>query len=287
MNSESGNNDLPEHWTELARLWEQTGPPLRPAAKDVSFLLNEINSWSRENGSPRALILGVTPELYRMAWPSGTNVLAVDHTRGMIDVVWPGPRGAVVCAEWTDLPLQTGSRDITLCDGGVHLLNYPGDHDKLVRSVYRVLASGGLSFFRLFVPPKEREESDTVLKDLLEGRISNLNLLKLRLGMALQEDVAEGVQMGHVWDAIHNVSPDLNRLASQIGWPIEHLLVINTYRNSKMRYHFLGIDEVRHLFCESPGGFEFEKLYVPEYALGERCPTIVLRRKAGSIVETS
>ena len=266
------------HWSDIARLWEQVGPPLRPSAEDIAFLNDAIGSWARDNGAPRALILGVTPELYHLPWPNGTDVLAVDHTQSMIDAVWPGPRNAVICADWTTMPLQTGSQDIVLCDGGVHLLAYPHEHSKFVQTLHRVIASDGLCIFRLFIPPKEREAPGDVLQDLLEAKISNLNLLKIRLGMALHEDITQGVRLKRVWDAIHRVSPDFNRLASRVGWPVEHLRIINTYRNCSTRYFFLSIGDVRRLFCKRPGGFTLKAVYVPGYELGERCPTVVFRR---------
>lgn len=266
------------HWPEVARQWEQVGPPLRPSTQDIAFLTDAIDSWVRDNGAPRTLILGVTAELYHLPWPNGTNVLAVDHTQCMIDAIWPGPRNAVICAEWTTMPLQQGSRDIVLCDGGVNLLTYPNGHRQLVRTLHRVIASGGLCILRLFVPPKEHEATDNVLQDLLEAKIPDLNLLKLRLWMALHKDITQGIQLKRVWDAIHRVAPDFKRLASRIGWPLEHLLVINTYRNCSVRYFFLSLDDVRHLFCRNPGGFELETVQVPTYELGERCPTVVLRR---------
>jgi SAM-dependent methyltransferase len=284
MNSEQGDRkaqEIPvaaEHWPDISRLWKLVGPPLRPSAEDIGFVTDAIGSRLRDDRPPRALILGVTPELYRLPWPDKTKVLGSDHTQAMIDAVWPGPRNAVIRTEWTALPLRSGSCDIVLCDGGIHLMAYPDDHRLLVRTLHRVVARDGLCIFRLFVPPRERETAEKVLKDLLEARISNLNLLKLRLGMAMQDDVTRGVELGRVWDAFHRAAPDLNRLSSQIGWPLEHLQVINTYRNSPMRYYFMSVSDVRRLFCRDPGGFEFEKVYSPTYELGERCPTVVFRR---------
>ena len=267
-----------DHWQGMSRVWELTGPPLRPSGEDIAFYTKAVDSWVRDRGAPRVLILGVTPELYSLPWPAGTNIMALDHTKEMIDTVWPGPRNTAVCADWTALPLQTGSRDIVLCDGGVHLVVYPGDHRQLVRTLHRVVASGGVCIFRLFVPPRKREAVDDVLGNLLEAKIANLNILKLRLGMALQKDSSEGIELKRIWDTIHRVAPDFDRLASRIGWPMEHLLAINTYRNSPVRYYFLTPDDVCRVFCENPGGFTLETVNVPSYELGERCPTVVLAR---------
>jgi len=266
------------HWVDIARQWEQVGPPLRPSSQDIAFCKDAIDRWARDRGAPRALILGVTPELYHLPWPMGTDVLAVDHTQSMIDAVWPGPRDAVICADWTAMPLPAGSRNIVLCDGGVHLLAHPHDHRAFVRVLRRVVASDGLCVFRLYVPPEPRESPDAVLADLLAGRVPNLNILKLRLAMAMHEDITQWTELGRVWDAIHQAAPDFARLASQLGWPLGHLLAINTYKDCPAQYWFLSVADVRHLFCTDPGGFSLERVNVPTYELGERCPTIVLRR---------
>jgi hypothetical protein len=125
--------------------------------------------------------------------------------------------------------------------------------------------------------------------DLLEGRISSLNILKLRLGMSLLEGAAEGVELGKVWRLIHEAAPDLEGLAAKIGWSLEHMLAINAYRGSPARYYFVTVDQARDLFCGSPGGFEVRRLQVPSYELGEQCPTIVLQRcpSAPSVAGTS
>jgi hypothetical protein len=96
--------------------------------------------------------------------------------------------------------------------------------------------------------------------------------------MSLLDSAAQGVELGTVWRAIHEVAPDLEGLASRIGWPVEHMLVINTYRGSTNRYHFVTVDQVCGMFCRNPGGFEVHSLRVPSYELGEQCPTLVLRR---------
>jgi SAM-dependent methyltransferase len=276
MSTES-RNSVGGHWPELARRWEQVGPPLRPSTEDLAAYTAAISGWARDHGPPRGLILGVTPELYRLQWPAGADVLAIDHTQDMIDALWPGSRDAVVCADWMEMPLQTGSRDIVLCDGGLHLLSFPHGQCRIVRELHRVLCSNGLCIFRLYVPPPQCEAPEDVLEDLLAGRISNLNILKLRLGMALQQDVAQGVQLASVWDAVHSRAPDFHALAARLGWPTEHLMAINTYRDCPSHYHFSNVAQVRVLFCEDPGGFELESIHAPAYELGERCPTIVFR----------
>ena len=269
---------VPGQWGDIAPNWNRVGPPLRPCAEDLDFFTETVELWARRHGAPRALILGVTPEIYHLRWPTGSHVLAADHTQSMIDCVWPGPIEQAILADWTALPLQPSSRDIALCDGGIHLLAHPHGHRLLVGELHRIVAEEGLCILRLFVPPAEREAPETVLRDLAEGEISSLNVLKLRLGMALQDDIDVGVQLHHVWDVIHQFEPDFRRLASLTGWPLEHLLAIDSYRNCPATYSFLSLADVRRLFCDDPGGFEIAAIHEPSYELGERCPTLVLRR---------
>jgi len=268
-----------DHWSDLARQWNQVFSPLRPCVQDLGAYHAAIARWSAEYGAPRALILGVTPELYHLPWPAGTHLTAMDHTQRMIDMVWPGPRSAAVCADWTDMPLDDASRDIVLSDGGLSMLSCPLGHARLVRALQRVLAPAGLCAFRLYVPPSPRETPRMVVQDLLDANIPHLNILKLRLGMALEESCARGVQLGHIWEVLRAAAPDFKGLAARIGWPLEHLLAINTYRDSFNRYYFPGVAEICEVFTDNPGGFVLESIQTPTYPLGERCPTIVFRRR--------
>lgn len=270
------------HWSQIARHWDQLGSPLRPSAADIVFYAMALESHASDRACLRALILGVTPELYCLPWPAGAHVLAVDHTRGMIDALWPGPRLHALHADWTTLPLADASRDMVLCDGGLHLLSWPEGQRRLVKSLRRVIVPGGLCIFRLYTPPTHREPPEAVLRDLFAGAIPSLNVLKLRLGMAMQRNAAEGVVLKSVWHAIHELDPDRERLAARLGWPLEHLLAIDSYRDCEGRYCFVDLDQVRELFCRFPGGFGLEAVRTPDYPMGGQCPVVVLRRVAES-----
>jgi len=270
--------DTADHWPEIAEHWRHIGPPLRPVAQDIRFCLDAVQDWIRRRGVPRVLLLGVTPELYRLPWPKGTDFLAIDRSQAMIDTAWPGPKDAVQCTDWLTVALPDASRDLAFCDGGLHLLPYPEQQQRLAGLLSDVLSDQGLCILRLYVPPPQREPPQAVLDDLLEGSIPNLNFLKPRLAMSLMDDAAQGVELGEVWQALHNVAPDLTALASKIGWPPESMLAIQAYRGSRVRYYFVTVDQVRDMFCRSPGGFEVRRLCVPSYESGEQYPTIVLQR---------
>ena len=268
-----------DRWQQNASQWQHLGPPLRPSPQDIEFCEGAVQEWIHHYGAPRVLVLGVTPEIYRLLWPEGTSLLAIDKSQAMIDFVWPGPKEAAQCVDWLSLQLPDNSRDIVICDGGLPLIAYPHKQQQLVRILQAILSDQGLCILRLFVPPQHQESPDAVLNDLLEGRISNLNILKLRLGMSLMENVAEGVELRKIWHLIHEVAPDLEGLAAKIGWSVEHIMVINAFRGSADRFYFVTVNQVTELFCLNPGGFEVHGLRVPSsYELSEQCPTIVLRR---------
>jgi SAM-dependent methyltransferase len=221
----------------------------------------------------------VTPELYRLcAGDLGCDVIAVDNTPAMIEAVWRGPRNRVVCGDWRRLPVRPRSRDLALCDGGLHLLSHPDGQRALVRSLREVLAPGGLVVLRLFAAPERRESPETVLADLLAGRVDSLNVLKLRLGMSLQPSATEGVELASVWAMVRGASPSFAALAETAGWELSHLTAIDTYRDCRRRYHFVSVRDACELF--ESGGFELMCVRTPgSYPLAERCPTLVFRSR--------
>jgi hypothetical protein len=105
-----------------------------------------------------------------------------------------------------------------------------------------------------------------------------MNVLKLRLWMALQESPLQGVELDTVWCAVQGAAGSLEELASRVGWPLEETLTINAYRGSTTRYWLGTVDEVAQIFCHEVGGFELASVNVPSYVGGRQCPTVVLRR---------
>ena len=268
-------------WSLAARSWSLHGSPLRPGEQDVDSYRQALTDWCDENPTspPRALILGVTPEIYRLPWPKGASVTAVDRTPEMIEHVWPGPRSNALLSDWREVPLPERSVDLVFCDGGLHLLDFPDGQARLCGELERLITPGGRFTIRLFVPPAVWETSEEVLDDLMAGTIPSLNSLKLRLWMSLQETPTAGVSVRQVWERLHSAAPNWSELAAKLGWPLEHVSAIDAYRDSHARYHCVTGEQVEHLMCEGTGGaFELDRVSIPSYAMGAQCPTLVFRR---------
>jgi SAM-dependent methyltransferase len=267
------------HWPRMALLWQRVGPPLRPAPEDLAVFQDAIDSWlAAHDPAPRALILGVTPELYALRWPSGTSLRALDASREMIDAVWPGPSAAALQGSWTAMPLATASCDIVVCDGGFGMLSYPEGQAELLRELKRILVPGGLFVVRLFAPAGRTGTVDEVFANLDAGNIASLDALKMRLWGALHGGASEGVRPREVVARILAAVGSFDRLAEDHGWPLEHVRSLELHRESVAVYHLTEAAEVMRMAMCDPGGFETVGVVEPGYALGACCPIVTLRR---------
>ncbi len=267
----------PDHWNQHARQWSLIGPPLRPAPEDIHLLEAEIQRWQADAAvaAPRALLCGVTPEIAGMHWPQQTWLTAVDHSRPMISGVWPKDSvpGAAVCGNWLTLPLPDASQHLLAGDGCYSLLVGLARYAAFARELRRVAAPGALLLMRYFIRPDMAEPVARVIDDLRHQRIGNFHVFKWRLAMALHGPLNEGVRLGDIWNAWHQAVPDPGALAAHLGWQLEVVNTINNYRDVDTRYSFPTLTEA----CGLAGDFDMVAMHTPDYELGERCPTLVMR----------
>jgi SAM-dependent methyltransferase len=261
----------------IAASWRLLGPPLRPVDEDLHFVREAALRWeARAARAPNVVILGVTPELWKLPWPDGAKVRAVDRAVEMIEHVWPGPAGDAEQGDWLDLPFADESVDIVVCDGGWHLLDGSGQV-RLATELARVVAPHGCFVARLFTPPDVPETPAEVVADLWDGAIPSLNHLKLRLGMALADENRR-TYLPDVWRFVNDLDPDWSSLAGKLGWDVEHLAAIDAYRNADASYVWATTNEVVGQLCNGEARFVPDSVASPTYLLGERCPTIVVRK---------
>ena len=268
---------LPQHWESMAEVWEKVGPPLRPSAEDQHLYWSLIDPWIRDYPRPRILLLGVTPELYRLPWPAEHDLLAIDRSREMIYRFWLGSPVQMMEADWTELPLPNESRDLAVCDGGLILLDREG-RKRLADRLHSVLVPGGRCVFRLFIAPAVQETPAAILDDLFASRIPSLNILKLRLGPALRESPDQGTAMREVWKTLRATAENWETLAARLGWKLEELRAVDAYRDSTARYYYRSQAHLEKTFC-AEGKFVQVGSRLGNYPYAERCPLVAFERR--------
>jgi SAM-dependent methyltransferase len=267
-----------DHWNQHAQQWQWIASPLRPAREDIQFAECELHDWYEtvKPAAPAALLLGVTPEIALMQWPTGTQLTAIDRSQAMISGVWPAAlKGATVqCGDWAALPLADDSQHIVIGDGCFVVLEYPTAWQATLREVRRVLRTDGIFIMRFFLRPLITETVVAVIGDLLAARIGNFHVFKWRLAMALHGTLEQGVCLADVWHAWHAAVPDAQALAARLGWPLESVRTIDNYRDVASRYTFPTLAEARAILAPL---FLETACHFPNYELGDRCPTLVCR----------
>ncbi len=269
-------------WPSHARQWSLLRSPLRPCGEDVEIAVREARAWSEAHASkaPRALLLGVTPELATMDWPAGTSLVAADRSEPMIESVFPKeglPGGArAVCADWRSLPLAGGSIDVVVGDGCFSVFAFPDEVRAFAREVRRVTVSDARLVMRVFAAPDAPESLDAIAQDLRGGKIGSFHVLKWRLAMAVQPSPERGAVLREVHAACADLAEILEDLADKPGFEPEVTRTIEAYRGSGIKYTFPTVSLLKEALAET---FEVTATFTKSYELGERCPTLVLRRR--------
>jgi SAM-dependent methyltransferase len=265
-----------EHWQFIAKRWSNVGSPLRPIEEDQRIFSDLLDL--RNSGPLRALILGVTPELKNLPWPELSVIRAMDRSVDMIHAIWPGDPTDAVEGNWLQMPFAEESFDCVLCDGGLHLLEYPDGHEALVESVYRVLSSSGRFALRLFALPARKEHLGDVFSSVGRGEIDSFHAFKLRVLMAIQASPQLGVSVRNAYDTIYSwARGNFQELSRRTGWPLEQIQTLESYRDTNSNYHFLSEDEsISALTCG--GRFRLLDRRRGSYTLSQHCAILLLER---------
>lgn len=268
------------NWGKASRQWSLVASPLRPDVGDVAFVEATIRHWFAANARPpRALLLGVTPELATCAWPAGTRLTALDNSRAMIDALWPAPGLApgarVLCADWRRMPIADGSIDLVVGDGCFSAAPYP-DGGTISREVARVLHPAGFFAIRTFASPDRRETLAELGEAVAAGAVGNVHALKWRLAAIVQPRVEVGARLGDIWTAFQELRPAIAAVAGSPGWTEPELGTLDRYRDNDLRFFF-------------PTAAEFRAITEPwlvedargqgDYPLAERCLRYRFRRR--------
>jgi SAM-dependent methyltransferase len=262
------------HWNDVLRHWRNIGPPLAPSPEDIAAY--ERCAARAAHDGLTALLLGVTPQIAASRWPPATTLTAVDHSPAMIEALWPAPGAPagsrVICADWRNMPIDSGTIDVAMGDGCNPVLAFPHHVDAVCAEVARVLRPGGLFAFRVFLRPDVPETVDGVANALAAGRIGTVHVLRWRLVAAMCPVTEQGVRLGDVWEAWDGMRGLVARFDQAPGWTAAEIATIDMYRNMETRFYFPTLAQMRGAMA---GHFTEAECICGRYELGERCPILV------------
>lgn len=267
-------------WTPHARQWHKVGPPLRPNEDDLGLMISALEPvfLSHHEKCPIA-ILGVTPELVQLPWPAAVTVHAFDHSEEMIASVWsPHPKvpSAVASASWQKLPIEDGRFCAVVGDGSLNSLPSLGDYDEVLKELRRVMQPGALAVVRCFIRPDQVQTPEEIRQEVMARRIGNFHAFKWCLAMSLTDGPSASVEVAQIHSAFETYFPDRCALAQMTGWPREQIDTIDAYKNSRTRYSFPTLAQMR---TRCAPYFEVKAVDYPGYELAQRFPTLTLQRK--------
>ena len=83
-------------------------------------------------------------------------------------------------------------------------------------------------------------------------------------------------ERGEVWRAFDPAGPDRAALADRLGWSRASIDTIDAYRDVGTPYTFPTLDEMRTV---TDPLFDEIEVQIPSYELGDRCPTVIYRKR--------
>ncbi|KAB2674613.1 MAG: hypothetical protein DVB31_01910 [Verrucomicrobia bacterium] len=265
------------HWDSLAVRWERIGPPLRPSAEDLAFVADAVSGLVPGIGHRglRVLMLGVTPEYARYPWPPRSTLTAWERSESMIRNVWPGSVADAEHVARRDWLHPAGDRDdfdLVLGDAVLTQLSFPKDYAALCGNLREATRPGGRWMLRVCAGPKIPENPRRVLEDVRDGHLANINVFKLRMGMALCSTRGEhNVAVAEIWNAWDRACRSNPSLRAR--WSDRETATLEDYRDSGVVYSFPPLDEVLETLRRFA---RVERVCVPRYEFGDCCPTLLL-----------
>jgi hypothetical protein len=265
---------LKTHWDQYAESWGGQSLPLRPSREDLKNYEEAIRVANAEQVYNNLLVLGATPEIYHLGASMGFAPRCIDHSKSMIDSIWPGPPDSAIHGDWREIDRSVGERVIVACDGGLHLLNF----DSQMRFM-RCFRSGALSLstlvLRLFLPPKQRQSTNDILEDFETRKLASISYLKVALWHSLDIQNAGVTRIRDVWEAVHQRSRgDVIGYLTSLGQSkiaVDSFLV---YRDSPSSYYFHSMDRIHNMIHDSTG-FKLKKVLAPKYPKGDCFPVVI------------
>jgi SAM-dependent methyltransferase len=266
-------------WASIARNYAAFTSPLVPCAEDIRALEHAVaRSLPRRGSGVRAIILGVTPGVALMKWPIGATITAVDSSPDVIAALWPGDVSShrrALCASWLKIPVAPNSCDVVVGDGSLNTFRFHDDARTLIQALRSMLVDGGTLALRIYVRPQRQESVGQVMDALRGARGMAVDSFKMRLWMALQRSVEEGVKVRHAARVLDGHGLDAQAMQG-LGWSDAAIAPFSTWQSSDAVYSFPALDELHEIVG---GHFDVKTISYPDYELGGCCPTVVMRAR--------
>ena len=266
-------------WERHSIQWRHIGVPLKPSDSDSNFMLESITHLIG-NCSNRFVVgvLGVTPEVIQLKWPSQVDVEAFDHSSGMIDSVWQpnvNNPSRVTHAFWQTLPIENESLDAIVGDGSFNVLLSLGTYIEVLTELHRTLKPNANIIVRCFIRPLVTEKIEAIIKDVNNNKIESFHALKWRIAMMLADNNKSTVAVNEIYACFERHFKDRNELMKKSSWLPDVINTINAYKNSPTIYTFPTLDIFRGVIDNL---FTIEKVFYGEYELSDKCPTLILKK---------
>lgn len=266
-----------DYWDRIALRW-RIAEPLAPGREDISWFEHRTERYGRVG--TRAALLGVTAAIATMRWPEAAMLVAIDWSPGMLKNVWPvegtPERTSVVCADWRELPIAGASLDLVIGDGCYTALGTLAEAASLNAQLHRVLKPGGTVLMRCFCRPEAGLDIDELFEQLFGARITNLDLFRWLLAMALQGSNGAGISVRDIWAQWARRVPDARARQARLGWSEDGIANMEHMATATMTYNFASLEE---LLQTAAPEFEVIEHDCPGYAWGQLFPRIVLRAR--------
>lgn len=259
---------MPDHWHNFANHWNRLGSPMRPCAEDVGHFQTALGDTPGN-----CLLLGVTPELADLA----TRLTAIDNSAAMIRALWPQDKRAIL-GDWLYMPFDDASFDNVVGDGCPVLLEFPQQQARFFAEVARVLKPGGKLVLRAFVCAAQTESPQQVCHEALQGNIKGFHAFKWRLSMTIASQTpGYTFRIAETLRTFDRYFPDRQHLIDTTGWDMQDVATLDLYRDSDALYSYPPLSELRKILPKAL--VEIDLMY-GHYELAERCPLLVLERRA-------
>lgn len=173
------NRFNPQIWSkEMAQARKKRRPPTAPSKSEREIYEKFLMRAIKGKRNPKALVLGVTPELREMALKNNCKVVSVDISKDMIEEMkdlvrhkYP-KKEIIIQGNWLTAPLEKNSFDLVMGDASFNNLPSLGDAKRLLAKIKRVLKLGGYLLIREVVHlPKRKSSFQKAVNDYRKGKI--------------------------------------------------------------------------------------------------------------------